>query len=1115
MGQPHSTVLASVANGFSAIGTDGQLHELDNDVFYQKSLGNGQFMKTIRCRHPREGPIVVKLFVKPGTNVSLHSEVALVKSYHRVLKQLSSVLSYPITVETPSAVYLVRQYLYSNLYDRISTRPFLSHLEKTWITFQLLCSVRDIHRLNVCHGDIKCENVLISSWNWSYLCDFAPYKPTFLPEDNPADFSYFFDTSARRTCYVAPERFVPSPTGEGMSGDASVIDPSYLDGYPTAFTTLSRQGPLVPTMDIFSLGCVIAELFLEGKPIFTLSQLLQYKSGEYDPTPELAKIGDEQVQSLIQSMIHPEPTQRLTAEECLQRWQGALFPPIFASFLYPYMTGFATFLASLNPPHKHAGNSQEISGLPTGIAEHPSVSLTSQDESDPAHQLAALYFSYSGAAHQETSEPTNAPPTLPTTILCCSDARIDRVYHDWNVICHNMGLHDATNPPSSFTENQPKRNGRPQVEGSVILVNLITSCLRNAAYPTSKRHGLELLYWLAYNISDELILNRVVPHVLSILTDYSALVRQTAVYVLTQVLSMVTTLTPVNAHIFDEYLLPHIRLLVRDPQPMVRIALASSVASLAQSAQRFVTYKTYHQHMSRQEPPSSSTQKNGVPVLLSLETTALPSDQGPPSQTLDARLWELRKQFQHIITQLLTDSDPNVKRALLADMTPLAVFFGRTLANDFLLSHVITFLNDRDWLLRGAFFEAIVGLATVVGPQSLELYILPLMIQALTDSHEWVVEKVLRAFTSLTRVGLFTKTTLWDLLNLVLPLLYHPSLWIRYGAVVAVVAITNQLPDVDKWCLVLPALQPFLKMDILDITPDTLQQALKPPITRRLLQEVLTKPADKVDQSPKLAPKRLSLGSGGGSEGEFNRRLSLSPHSSPRLLPWPLHHANDSQDSVDLTGATQFRRGDSFTSEPGDITLTGDEDMRIPVQWTHLRHAEPQDIPKLEALSFYINRVRDTYRQSTALEQGRQLGTMANGSSQGPVGRSTQRLASSEGVTLPADSQAERMNSVELRDLGLTPHTEFLTPWDAVRPLYSAAWFAAGPGLDQPKTKFSMLPILRSESNPEHRRDYTDRQWEEPINNTGVTDNTSTGSAAVASPALTPSQWLSSPLVSA
>ena len=31
----------------------------------------------------------------------------------------------------------------------------------------------------------QAENCLLTSWSWVYLADFAPYKPTFLPADNP------------------------------------------------------------------------------------------------------------------------------------------------------------------------------------------------------------------------------------------------------------------------------------------------------------------------------------------------------------------------------------------------------------------------------------------------------------------------------------------------------------------------------------------------------------------------------------------------------------------------------------------------------------------------------------------------------------------------------------------------------------------------------------------------------------------------------------------------------------------------------------------------------------------------------------------------------------------
>lgn len=40
--------------------------------------------------------------------------------------------------ETDKAAYLVRQYFFNNLHDRLSTRPFLSLIEKKWLAFQVL-----------------------------------------------------------------------------------------------------------------------------------------------------------------------------------------------------------------------------------------------------------------------------------------------------------------------------------------------------------------------------------------------------------------------------------------------------------------------------------------------------------------------------------------------------------------------------------------------------------------------------------------------------------------------------------------------------------------------------------------------------------------------------------------------------------------------------------------------------------------------------------------------------------------------------------------------------------------------------------------------------------------
>lgn len=93
---------------------------------------------------------------------------------------------------------------------------------------------------------------------------------------------------------------------------------------------------------------------------------------------------------------------------------------------------------------------------------------------------------------------------------------------------------------------------------------------------------------------------------------------------------------------------------------------------------------------------------------------------------------ELRTLIQEQVVSLLFDPSSVVKRATLLNITNLCVFFGRQITNDVLLSHMITYLNDRDWQLRWAFFNSIVGVATYLGKKSLEEYILPLMIQALS-----------------------------------------------------------------------------------------------------------------------------------------------------------------------------------------------------------------------------------------------------------------------------------------------------------------------------------------------------------------------------------------------
>lgn len=217
-----------------------------HDHEYDKSLGSTRFFKVARAKH-REGLVVVKVFAIQDPSLPLTAYKQELEELKIRLHSCQNCLPFQKTSLMEKAAILFRQYVRDNLYDRISTRPFLNGVEKRWIAFQILNAVDQAHKAGVRHGDIKTENVMVTSWNWVLLTDFASFKPTYLPEDNPADFNYFFDTSRRRTCYIAPERFV----------DGSMFTSESDQNTPLVDLTNNNQrsrGELRQAMDIFSAG---------------------------------------------------------------------------------------------------------------------------------------------------------------------------------------------------------------------------------------------------------------------------------------------------------------------------------------------------------------------------------------------------------------------------------------------------------------------------------------------------------------------------------------------------------------------------------------------------------------------------------------------------------------------------------------------------------------------------------------------------------------------------------------------------------------------------------------------------------------------------------------------
>lgn len=717
------------------------------DFEFDGSLGSTRFFKVARAKH-REGLCVVKVFAIQDPSLPLKTYQDQLTDIKNRLATAPNVLPFHHSILTDKASLLMRQFIKDNLYDRISTRPFLDVIEKKWIVFQLLCALDQCHSVKVCHGDIKTENVMVTGWNWVLLTDIASFKPAFLPEDNPADFNFFFDTSRRRSCYIAPERFLDSRQADQLVTRGSVTagngdnqsngDPSL----PDMDFVLHQQGILTPEMDIFSAGCVIAELFNEGNRLFDLSELLSYRNGVYDPTATLSNIEDANIRELVGQMISKDAKSRLSAAEFMKKYRGVIFPEQFYTFLKNYMSKFSML------------------------------------------------------------------PVL------TADEKIGRIKRDIGQILQELLVKtDASEEDTSVKEGC-----------LVIIVSLLTSCIRSCKYCVSKLTVLELLLKIAHHVSDDIILERLLPYILFLVNDPLPQVRAQALKILTQCLQLVRSMPRSDANIFPEYILPSLSWLTQDQEVIVRIAYAENIASLAETALKFLEMAQLD--FANQE----NDEDNDAPIQY----------QG----SYDTELQALHELIQRKVVTLLSDPENIVKQTLLENgITQLCVFFGRQKANDVLLSHMITFLNDKqDWQLRGAFFDSIVGVAAYVGWQSLVM-LRPLLEQGLSDTEEFVMCKALNALTCLAELGLLQKPTLQELVSEIVPFLCHPNMWVRYGAVGFVAAVARTLNIADVHCTLLPLLQPFLKQPIVQVDQEViLVSLLKEPINRGVYDFIIRSP---------------------------------------------------------------------------------------------------------------------------------------------------------------------------------------------------------------------------------------------------------------------------------
>lgn len=805
------------------------------------------------------------------------------------------------------------------------TRPFINVVEKKWILYQLFRALQQCHHWGIAHGDITAENVLLTSWHWVYLADFVPFKPAYLPLDDPSDFTFFFNSSGR-TAYIAPERFY-------SSNDATKPAPMSCVDLPES-------------ADVFSLGCVAAELFLES-PIFDFSQLLAFREGKYDPKPMIDAIEDPFVRQLVHRCVELEPKKRVSVATALAEWDQ------------PWMASLHHYIGT-----KLSGDCDE-----RVVRIHHDLEALISKKWEPSN------------ASRKSQEPPAAvaarPPVPSVSAFGMVPARsfpvTDQVSRQLELLQGEapvFGVSGVVGPLPSNNHvmvvspidhhhrqhHHHHHHHQYQVPEMVMILSAACSSIRNVRRPRTRLLAIELLVKLARVLDDEVRLERIVPYLMSLMGD-APLIRCNVIDALTDVLAMVQQ---GEYGLFSSYILPGIAGLSKDPDETVRECFASRLAELATAAKRLLveprepattatTLSASGPAATPQGPRSAqlntstgasstplpkpmrpdsptlaassekisprrdllsqsgsgsvvkattSSLESGIVGPLSTPTTATRDGRSAPTisgavDSYDGQLHQLRVAFHALVRDLLEDSSRSVKRRVLLSLTPLCQFFGRRISTETFVPFLITFLSHSNWQLRCVAYQHLLDVMKIVGSKSLEDITVALIGKSFGDSSEHVVAQALQCCKDLIEAKLLRATVMFDICSGALPLMLHCNAFVREAAIGVVLSCWAHISVADRYVFMTSALQPFLTYPVLPHDgPAAVRAALRRPLSRDDLTVSLTVAHD-------LHKKGLRAGNEQYGTALLGRLkvLGFSEHAAHSVMlasPWMQVHAEGS-----------------------------------------------------------------------------------------------------------------------------------------------------------------------------------------------------------------------------
>ena len=812
-----------------------------------KLLTNGMLYKTVLITIDKDkSPLILKIFFKndydeKDKKLFMQEYENMVTIQTKIFNKAINNICPIINMENNLRVGMIyRQYVEYNLKERIYLMPYLQNIEKIWITFQILYALNDLKNMNIIHGDLKPENILLTSNLSVFISDFGCYKPAYISIDDITNYTYYFGTNRRdsmKGCYIAPERLLEKNNSNIIS-DSEKKEKNF-------------------SMDVFSVGAIIAELFLE-RNIFDYTSLLNYKKGNkklFNIDEILSKIHQKSIRSLLYKMLAVNPEDRINITEALKIFSNEICPNTITGFLFHFNSVIIS--TKFWRPDLIIGHLYRfwtpIWKIIFGVNDNP-IPLKQNINYVVVNKIILEEpFSLNGTNTLFTKNKDN--------ILCIDDYEL--IFNP-----ENCKLYKKYCIENEF-EDEKKVNNKNCI---FIIINYIFEAMQYTKYDTTNLVAMEMLNILSKKLDDVMKLQLILPYFISNLKRKKYIIQLKSLNYIFEILYSIDykeLILPVTEYnYFDSYVFPALLKFYKKENPYIILEFFNNIDKIIDLEEKFLNV-TLKSRLKKNKVNLQSLKNNNNIIIDKNEEERIslsiisPINDDEYFEDIRPSIYSYRESnikvnkektseiykdydtsldlFKNTLFSVTLDvigriNEIDILITLIRKLPSLLLFYGKTKTNDF-SKFIINNFNKKDWIIQKEMLFHIPQMTITIGEKPLNDYILPCMEMLISNnSNELKILELIKSIHQLLKMEYLSLKNSIDFYTKLLPFLLHPNLSIRNEILNFSKTLFNYLSPDEIFGYLYQPLENYLMIPPIIININTIISNCKKSIPRVIYQ---------------------------------------------------------------------------------------------------------------------------------------------------------------------------------------------------------------------------------------------------------------------------------------